>query len=81
VAIELVNFILTVVVLALGVLVYNRDRSMVALLIGIAFGIFAVSHLMELLNLTAQLATVIIVIRIVAYLLAIYALFRLWQKR
>ncbi|MEX2548535.1 MAG: hypothetical protein WD830_12235 [Chloroflexota bacterium] len=80
-AIEVVNFILTVVVLALGVLVYNRDRSMVALLIGIAFGIFAVSHLMELLNLTTQLATVIIVIRIIAYLLAIYALFRLWQQR
>ena len=79
--ITLVNLILCVVILALGIWAYCKKKSDVPLYIGIAFGIFAVSHLITIIGLAAALNIFLIVIRLIAYLLVIFALYRIVVKK
>ena len=71
----LMNFILCVIILGMGVWEYIRTKSRVELYVGIAFGFFGVSHLLTLLGLAAGLTTLLIIIRLLAYLTVIYALY------
>ena len=68
------NFVLCIVILILGIWAYAKKKGDAALYIGIAFGLFAVSHLMTLLGLAASLTVFLIVIRLIAYLLVVFAL-------
>jgi hypothetical protein len=79
--IVVVNLILCVVILALGIWGYAKKKGDIPLYIGIAFGLFAISHLLTLLGLASILAVLLIIIRIVAYLLVIFALYRLLFKK
>ena len=76
-----VNFILCLAILALGIWAYTKKRYDVPLYIGIAFGLFAISHLLKLIGLAEGLGAFLIVVRIVAYLLVIYALIRVVVKK
>jgi len=70
-----INFVLCVIILALGIWAYAKKKGDAALYIGIAFGLFAISHLiMTLLGLAAGLTVFLIVIRLIAYLLVLFAL-------
>jgi len=71
----LVNFILCVVIVVMGVWEYIRSKSRVELYLGSAFGLFGVSHLLTLLGLAAGLTLPLIIIRLLAYLIVIYALY------
>lgn len=51
------------------------------LYVGIAFGLFGVSHLMTLLGLKDALEIVLIVVRTLAYLLVAFALYTVAFKR
>ena len=53
----------------------------VSLYIGIAFGLFAVSHALTLAGLAAMLQTFIIIIRVIAYLLVLVAPCRVLMKK
>ncbi len=75
-----VNFVLAAVIFILGLALFARKRNPVALYVGIAFGLFAISHLVTLLNLAASLALLLVVIRTLAYLIVIFALLTLWKK-
>ena len=75
------NFVLCIVILALGIWAYVKKNNDVPLYIGIAFGLFAVSHLMTLLGLAAGLTAFLITIRIIAYLLVVFALYRILAKK
>jgi hypothetical protein len=75
------NFVLCIVILALGIWAYVRKRNDVPLYIGIAFGLFAVSHIMTLLGLAAGLTVFLIIIRLIAYLLVVAALCRILVKK
>ena len=75
------NLVLCIVILALGIWAYVKKRYDVPLYIGIAFGLFAVSHLITLLGLAAGLALFLIIIRIIAYLLVVCALYRILAKK
>jgi uncharacterized membrane protein (UPF0136 family) len=75
------NFVLCIVILALGIWAYVKKKDDVPLYIGIAFGLFAVSHLMTLLGLAAGLTVLLIAIRLIAYLLVVFALYRLLVKK
>ena len=68
------NFLLCIVILALGTWAYAKKKGDAALYIGIAFGLFAVSHLITLLGLAAGLTVFLIIIRLIAYLLVVVAL-------
>lgn len=55
---------------------YRRRKSFIPLLIGVAFGLFAISHLMTLLDMAKTLETPLIAIRALAYLTVIFALYK-----
>ena len=75
--ITIVNLILAVIILILGIWAYGKKKAGAALLVGIAFGLFAISHLLTLLGLAGTLNTILIVIRILGYLVAIFAVYRI----
>jgi len=77
--VTVINFVLAAVILGLGISVYSRKKDAAALYIGGAFGLFAVSHLATLLGLAEALTGTLIVIRTLAYLTVILALFRHWK--
>jgi len=78
--VTVVNFVLAAVIFVLGVALFSRKKSSLALYIGIAFGLFAISHLVTLLDLAVSLAIPLIAVRMLAYLTVIFALFTLWKK-
>jgi len=78
--VTVVNFVLAAVIFILGVSLFGRKKSSLALYIGIAFGLFAISHLVTLLGLAESLAIPLIAVRMLAYLIVIFALFTLWKK-
>ena len=75
------NFVLCIVILALGIWAYAKKKGDVPLYIGIAFGLFAVSHLMTILGLAGSLTIFLIILRVVAYLLVVVALCRILAKK
>jgi len=81
VVITIVNLILGVVILAIGIWAFSRKKGDAPLYIGIAFGLFAVTHLLTLIGLASLLAIFIIIVRIIAYLLVIFAIYRILTKK
>jgi hypothetical protein len=92
--VTIINLVLTTVILILGIWAFFKRKSDialrsskaiaipdVALYIGIAFGLFAVSHALTLAGLAASLQTLIIIIRTIGYLLVIVALCRILMKK
>jgi len=77
----LVNLILCVAIVVMGVWEYIRTKSRVELYVGTAFGLFGVSHLLTLLGLAAGLTLPLIIIRLLAYLIVIYALYIAIKKK
>ena len=70
-----INLILCIVILIFGILGYQRSKSRVVLYVGVAFGLFGLSHLATLLSMKESLGTILIIVRTAAYLLVTYALF------
>jgi glycerol-3-phosphate dehydrogenase len=79
-SITVLNFILAVIIFILGVALYGRKKNVMALYIGIAFGLFAISHLATLLDLASGLTVPLIIVRAIAYIIVIVALLTLWKK-
>ena len=79
--IYLTNLILCVIILVLGIIGYKKRGGKAPLYIGIAFGLFGISHLLTLLELKETLTTFLIVIRTLAYLIVIFTLYRVAFKR
>lgn len=75
--ITIINLILAVIVLVVGIWAYGRKKVAAPLLVGIAFGLFALSHLLTLLGLAGALNTLLIIIRIIGYLVAILAVYKM----
>jgi uncharacterized membrane protein (UPF0136 family) len=70
-----INLILCIVIMIFGILGYQRSKSRVVLYVGVAFGLFGLSHLATLLGLKESLNTIMIIVRTAAYLLVAYALY------
>ncbi len=75
--IALVNLILCLIIFALGIWAYSKKKGDVPLYIGIAFLLFAISHLITFLGIAAGLTAFLVTVRIIAYLLVIFALYRI----
>jgi hypothetical protein len=75
-----VNLVLTVVIFVLGVALYARRKNSIALYVGTAFGLFAISHLATLLGFAGALTVPLIIVRAIAYIIVILALLTLWKK-
>jgi len=70
-----VNLLLCIVILVLGYLVYRKRNSISALFIGVAFGMFGLSHLNTLLGLTLFPEVTFVLLRICGYLFVFAALY------
>ena len=70
-----VNLVLCIVILIFGVIGYRRSRSAIPLYIGIAFGLFGLSHMVTLLGLKDTLEIALVVVRTLAYLIVAFALY------
>jgi hypothetical protein len=70
------NFVLCVVIVALAIVAYSSGKSRIALYIGVAFGLFGVSHFVNLVGLGSSLTDVLLIIRTLAYLIVIFALYK-----
>jgi uncharacterized membrane protein (UPF0136 family) len=73
--ITFINLVLCIIILIFGILGYQRSKNQVVLYVGVAFGLFGLSHLATLLGLKITLNVTLIVIRTLAYLLVTYALY------
>jgi len=79
--IYIVNLTLCIIILLLGFFGYRKNGNPVPLYVGIAFGLFGVSHLATILGLKYALEAFLIVIRTVAYLAVIFALYTILNRR
>jgi len=77
----MVNTALCLIILVLGYLAYKRSGDNTPLLIGIAFGIFGISHIITLSVPEKTLTGLLIAIRVLAYLLVLFSLSRVIAKR
>ena len=68
------NLTLCVIIIALGIWTCIKKKVDWPLYIGIAFGLFGISHLVTLMGLASGLPYFLIAIRLIAYLLVIYTL-------
>ncbi|MFH1522778.1 MAG: TMEM14 family protein [Patescibacteria group bacterium] len=71
-----VNLILCISIIILGFWGYKKTNSKTSLYVGIAFGLFGISHLATILGLKSKIELILIIIRTLAYLLVVYALYR-----
>jgi len=70
-----INLVLCIIILVLGYLIFKKSGEKLPLYVGIAFGLFGVSHAATLAGLKVPLTLLLIIIRTLAYLLVIYALY------
>ena len=71
----LVNLILCVIIVVLGYISYHKSGNQLPLYVAGAFGLFGISHATTLLGLIPLLTVPMILIRTLAYILIIIALF------
>lgn len=74
-----INLFLCIVILILGYLVYRKQERVSSLLIGIAFGLFGLSHLSVLAGIAVPEFTFIL-LRICGYILVAAALWLLLSE-
>lgn len=71
-----INLILCIIIFVLGAASSRKTGERLPLQVGIAFGLFGVSHAATLAGLKGSLTVLLIAVRTLAYLLVIYALIR-----
>ncbi len=76
-----VNLVLCIIILLLGLWSYKKKNNEMGLYVGIAFGLFGVSHLATLFGYKDSLEDILIGIRLLAYLLVVVALYRIAIKK
>ena len=76
--INAVNLFLCVLILALGCYDYMRTKKKAPFHIGVAFGLFAVTHVISLFGVQGSFAATNILIKVFAYLIVLSTL---WEMR
>ncbi len=74
--IYVINLILCGVIFVFGLMGWRRSGKVLPLYIAIAFGLFGLSHLATVLGLAAQMEATLIIIRLAAYLIVVYAVYK-----
>jgi hypothetical protein len=74
--IYVINLVLCVVIFIFGLMGWRRSDKALPLYIAIAFGLFGLSHLASVLGLAAQMEMTLIIIRLAAYLIVVYAVYK-----
>jgi len=79
--IYILNLVLCITILVLGCLGYKKSGDKSPLYIGIAFGLFGISHLLTIIGLKDTLEVFLIAIRTIAYCTVVFALFKIVFRR
>ncbi len=74
--IYIINLVLCAIILVFGLIGWRRSGRAFPLYIGIAFGLFGLSHLATILGLKATLEVPLIVARILAYLIVVFTVYK-----
>jgi len=74
--IYVINLVMTTVIMIAGLIGWRLSGKAVPLYLGIAFGLLALSHLVTVLGQAAQLEALLIVVRLAAYLIVLYAVYK-----
>ena len=72
----MINLVLCVAIFVLGMWGTRKEGNKTPLYVGIAFILFGFSHLMNILGIMVKIETFLIIIRLAAYLLVVYAMYR-----
>jgi hypothetical protein len=75
--IYVINLVLCVIIVIFGLMGWRRSKKVFPLYIGIAFGLFGLSHLAMILGQAAQLEVPLIIVRTAAYLIVVYTLYKM----
>lgn len=78
--ITIANIVLCFIILIMGCWSYSRKPDKVSIFIGIAFALFGLSHAATLLGLRATLGNFLVVVRMLAYLIVIMAVYKTAQE-
>ena len=73
----LTNLGICFAILILGIIAYVISTQEWSLFLGIAFGLFGVSHLLEVINFPENLEIIVFVVRIIAYFMVAFTIFML----
>jgi len=74
---NIVNTILCAMIFLLGVTGYKKNKESLPLLIGVAFGLFGVSHLVTMIGFGEAWINFQVVIRMLGYLIVAFALYKI----
>ncbi|MCX6650128.1 MAG: hypothetical protein NT131_00500 [Methanomassiliicoccales archaeon] len=74
--VTLVNLLLCLVIVSVGLIGYHRSKHTLPLMMAIIFALFGFSHLLVLFGMSDNLGPSVFVVRVVAYGLVIYLLYR-----
>ncbi len=74
--VTVINLMLCLVIVFIGLLGYRRSKHHMPLMLAVIFGIFGLSHALVLAGVSDDLEVVIYAIRVLAYGLVIYLLYR-----
>jgi uncharacterized membrane protein (UPF0136 family) len=80
-AVTMVNLALCTLILLVGCLGYGKTKSKVPFHIGVAFGLFAVSHTISLFGVQASFVVTNILLRVFAYLIVLFSLWEIYTKK
>ena len=78
--IYIVNLTLCITILILGFFGYKKTGNIVPLYVGLAFGLFGISHLATILGLKETLEAILIIVRTTAYLIVVFALYKMLKR-
>ena len=76
-----VNMVLCVLILVVGCIGYMRTKIKAPFHIGVAFGLFAVSHVIALFGVQGSFAATVMLTRISAYIIVLFSLWEMRSKR
>jgi hypothetical protein len=78
---SMINLALSLVILMLGCWDYIKTKRQAPFFIGVAFGLFSVSHLITLMGVERNFETTVILVRIFAYLIVAATLVKMAKEK
>ena len=79
--VTILNIVICVLILATGSMVYHKTKNKTPFHIGVAFGIFAVGNLVKLFGVQASFISTITLVNIFGYLIVLFALSEMENKK
>lgn len=79
-ALEFLNAIFCLAILVIGCAIYIATREKTPFHIGVAFGLFAVAHVIDLIGIRIMFGPTILLVRVFGYLIIISAMLKAGAK-